>query len=61
MTGPGAVVALGDDALESPVVDGVVFHHHGELLVLGVEGGAFRHGPALEHAVELQTEVPVEV
>ncbi len=56
----GAVVAFRDHPFEKLIVDGVVLHHDGKLLLLRIEGGAFGHGPALENAVELEAQVPME-
>ena len=56
-----AVLALRNDALKAAVLHRVVFDLYGETAVFGVEAGAFRHSPALEHAVPAQTEVVVQV
>ena len=56
-----AVVALGDDALEGAVFDGVIFHHHGEVLHGGVQGWALRHGPRLQDPSDFQAQVVVQV
>ncbi len=55
-----AVLALGDDALEVEVLDGVVFHVDGQLPGFGVERRALGDGPAGEHPVDLQPEVVVQ-
>ena len=55
-----AVLALGDDPLEVEVLDGVVLDVDGELAGLGVERRPLGHGPAGEHAVDLQPQVVVE-
>ncbi len=47
----GAVGPLGDDALEVDILDGMVFRLDGEALVVRVERGSLRHGPALEDPV----------
>ena len=58
--GAAAVLALRDDPLEVAVFDRVVFGHHREALVLGIEAGALGHRPALEDAFHLQAEVVME-
>ena len=55
-----AVLALGDHALEAAVLDRVVLDLHGEALLGRVEARPLGHGPALEHAVELEAEVVVQ-
>ena len=57
--GARAVVVGRDDALEVDVVDGVVLDVHREALVGGVRRRPLRHGPRLQHAVELEPEVVV--
>src|SRR5262249_29338334 len=58
--GAAAVLALRDDALEAPVLERVVLHVHREALVGGIEARSLRHRPALEHALELESEVVVQ-
>ena len=58
--GARSVLALRDDTFEGAVLDGVVLDVHGEPLVAGVEGRALGHGPAEQHAVELEPEIVVE-
>ena len=53
----GAVVAFGDDAFEILIVKGMVFYHHGQSFVRGVQGRAFWDGPAFQHAFHFQPEV----
>jgi hypothetical protein len=38
----------------------MVLGHHREALVGRIEAGSLGHGPALEHALHLETEVVVE-
>ena len=54
-----AVVPLRDDALEAAVVVRVVLDVRRHALVLRVQRRAVRHRPRLEHAVDLEPEVPV--
>ena len=56
----GAVVALGNDALEVGVLHRMVLDHHGEALFRDVGGRALGNGPAHECAAPLESEVVVE-
>ena len=56
----GAVVPLGDLALEARVLDRVVLDVDGEVLLSGLEGNALRDRPRRERAVALEPEVVVE-
>jgi NADPH:quinone reductase-like Zn-dependent oxidoreductase len=56
----GAVLALGNLALEPSVVERVVLGLHGEAPVLRAQARLLRDGPALEHAVVLETKVVVQ-
>src|SRR6185503_10607810 len=47
-------------ALESAIVQRMVLRLHGEALVGRVEARSLRHGPALEHALELEPEVVMQ-
>src|SRR5262249_55751829 len=51
---------LGNDSLESFILDRMIFHHDGQAPFLRVERWALRHSPALESAIELQTEIEME-
>ncbi len=55
-----AVLTGRDHALEVEVLDGVVLHVHRQAAHLRVEGRALGHGPAHQHAVDLEPEVVVE-
>ena len=55
-----AILALGDRALERRIGHGMVFGADREALVVGIEAGAARDRPALEHAIQLQPEIPME-
>ena len=55
-----AVLALGDDALEVEVLERVVLDVDGQPAGPGVERRALRHGPADQHAVDLEPEVVVQ-
>src|SRR6185437_3166703 len=54
-----AILAGRNHALELAVLDGMVLDMDGEALGVGIEARAFRHRPALEHAVELEAEIVV--
>src|SRR5690606_28048158 len=56
----GAVLVLGDLALEVGVLERVVLGLHREPAILRVEARLFRHRPALQHAVVLEPEVVME-
>ena len=55
-----AILALRDRPLEVAIVEGVVLDMNGEPALAGVEARALRHGPALEHAVELEPQIIVQ-
>src|SRR5918993_59739 len=57
---PAAVLALRDHALELDVLDRVVLDVDRLPAHAGVEGGALGHGPAGQHAVDLEPEVVVQ-
>ncbi len=52
-----AILPLGDGAFEIAVIQRMIFHLDRQPLVVGIERGAARHRPRLEHAVKLQPEV----
>ncbi len=54
---PGAVMAAGDIAGKRRVGQRVIFNLHREPFFTNAQRGAFRHRPALEHAVGFQPEV----
>ena len=56
----GAVVSGRDDALEAAVLHRVIFGLDGEALLLRIDRRSARHGPAHQHAVDLQTKVPMQ-
>ena len=56
----GAVVALGDLALETAVVERMVLDLHRHALLRRVEARPLGHGPREQHAVPLQPEVVVQ-
>ena len=43
--GTPAILALGNRALEIPIIERMVFYFHREPVIAGVDGGAPRHGP----------------
>lgn len=49
-----------DGAFEACIIERVVFNVNRKTLHLRIEAGPFRYGPALERAVELQSEIVVE-
>src|SRR3954454_5140903 len=49
-----SVLALGNGTLEAVVLDGMVFHLHGEALDRGVEAGALGNSPTLHHPIQLE-------
>src|SRR6185369_2973894 len=55
-----AIFALGDRAFESAVVQGMVLGAHRQPVLARVQARAFRNRPALQDAVELQPEIPVQ-
>ena len=55
-----AVLALGDDALEVEVGEGMVLDVDGHAPVGWIEAGPFGHGPRHQHAVDLEAEVVVQ-
>ena len=55
-----AIFPLGDDALETAVVEWVVLGSDREPVGRGVETWASRHRPAFQDPVELQPKVPME-
>ena len=57
---PGAVLALRDLALESGVLERVVLHVDGEVLLARLQRNTLRHGPGRERAVPLEPEVVVQ-
>ncbi|MNO66020.1 hypothetical protein D3C76_567990 [compost metagenome] len=57
----GAVVTRRYIALEFRVVQRVILHLDGKTFHRRIEAGSLGHGPALEHAVQLQAEVIVQV
>src|SRR5665647_404319 len=56
-----AVFAFGDHPLEAPVLERVILNVQCEAADGRVHAGALRHRPALEHAVHLQAQVPVQL
>src|SRR5262249_8851777 len=58
--GAAAVLALGDDALERGVLEGMVLDLYGEALLRGVEARALGDRPREQDAVELEAEVVVQ-
>src|SRR5262249_43132402 len=54
------VLARWDRPLAGAVLERRVLDVHGETLLRGIEAGTLRNRPALQHAVELETEVVVQ-
>jgi hypothetical protein len=59
--GAAAVLAFGDDALESTVFEGMIFDFYGEAALGRVIAGALGAGPGFEDAIPAEAEVVVEV
>ena len=57
---PRAVIAFGDEPLEVPVLERVVFHVDRQALVGRVGGGPLGNRPGREHAADFEAQVPVE-
>ena len=57
---PGAVLALGDLAVEVQVLQRVVLGVHGQAVLAGRVGQEVRHRPRHEHAVALEAQIPVQ-
>ena len=55
-----AILAFGNRAFEVTIVQRVVFHLHGQALVLGIERRSLGHSPGLEDAVEFEAQVIME-
>ncbi len=51
---PAAIFALRDHAFEVDIFERMIFGLDRQPLVVGIERGAFRHRPALEHITDLQ-------
>ena len=60
ITVPPPYSPLRDGALEVAVVERMVLGPHRQALVVGIEARPLGHRPALEHAVQLEPEVPVQ-
>src|SRR5262245_27158242 len=58
--GPTAVFTPGDQPLEVPIVHRVIFNVNGQPLVSRIEAWTSRHGPALEHAIKLESKVVMQ-
>lgn len=56
----GAVLPFGDLALELGVIQGMILDVHRQALVGGIERRPFRHRPALEDAVGLETKIVMQ-
>src|SRR5258708_11351012 len=55
-----AILALGDHPLEIAIVERMVLDMDGEALLAGIEARPPRNRPALEDAVELETEIVMQ-
>ena len=56
-----AILALGNDALEIAVFEGMILDLHGQTLDGGIERGPFGHGPREQHAIPLQAKIVMQV
>ena len=54
-------VAVGDDAFECAVLDGMILDVHRQPLVRRIDGRAFGHGPRQQDAVVLEAQVVVQM
>ena len=61
ITVPPPYSPFGDDAFEAAVLERMVLDLHREPLVRRIEARPLGHRPALQHAVELQPEVVVQM
>jgi len=52
-----AVIALGNHALELAVFERMVFHHHRQALLVGIEGRTLGNRPGLQRAADFQPEI----
>jgi hypothetical protein len=58
--GAAAIFAFGNRAFEISIVQRVIFNLDRQTTVLGIERGAFRHGPGFEHASRFQPQVEMK-
>ena len=56
----GAVLAVGNGALEACIIQRMIFNMGRDALVLGIERRPLAHRPAPKDPVVLQAEVPVQ-
>ena len=59
--GAAAIFAFRDRAFEVAIVEGMIFHLHGQAFVGGIDRRAFGDCPRLEDAVQLQSQVVVQM
>src|ERR1700761_3780148 len=55
--GTAAILALGNGAFETAVIERMILDMHGEPFVGGIETGATRDGPAFERTIHFQPEI----
>ena len=55
-----AVIALGDHALETAVVNGMIFGQHRKTFLGRIQAGAFGNGPGSKHAFHFEAEIVVK-
>src|SRR5262245_31300226 len=55
-----AILALRNSPLKLVVGDRVIFHFNSETFLARHKAWSARHGPALHHAVELETQIIVQ-
>src|SRR5690348_17329841 len=58
--GAAAIFPFGDGPFEPAVVERMVLGAHRQPVLAGVEARSLGYGPALEDAVELEPEIPVQ-
>ena len=58
--GAAAILARRDDALETAILQRMILDMDGKPLLAGDQARAFRHRPALQHTIDLETEIVVQ-
>src|SRR5689334_23351166 len=58
--GAAAIFPFGDGPFEPAVVERMILGPHRQAVFARIEARPLGHGPALEHAVELEPEIPVQ-
>src|SRR5262245_8974937 len=58
--GAATILALRNGAFEVTVIERMIFGFDGKPPVLGIKRGALGHGPRLEDAIDLETQIKVQ-